>query len=79
MSPDQQRAGRPAADLTVPLRWIGRLGVAVVGLLLITQGLRERWSAADEVVTVLAVVAIVTAAVFVVVAVLYFARRGREG
>jgi hypothetical protein len=79
VGPDDQKAGRPAADLAVPLRWIGRFGVVVVGLLLIVQGLRESWSAAVAVVTVLAIVAIVTAVVFVVLAVLYFARRGREG
>jgi len=79
VSPDEQQAGRPGADLAGPLRWVGRFGVVVVGLLLIVQGLRESWSAADTVITVLAVVAIATAVVFVVTAVLYFARRGRQG
>ena len=77
MSPDEQNPGR-TADLAVPLRWVGRVGVVVVGLMFIVQGFRDSWSAAEAVAAGLAIAAVVIAVVFVVMLVLYFARRGRR-
>jgi hypothetical protein len=69
----------PPDSLAGPLRWLGRAVVVVVALWFITDGLRERWPAAATVATVLVWVGVALAAAFVVVGLVYLARRGREG
>jgi hypothetical protein len=70
---------RSADALAGPLRWLGRAVVVVVGLWFIVNGLREQWSAAGTVATVLVVLGVVLGVVFAVVGLLYLARSGREG
>ena len=69
----------PGESLAGPLRWLGRAVVVAAGLWFIVNGLREQWSAAGTVATVLVVVGVVLAVAFAVVGLLYLARRGRAG
>ena len=69
----------PAPDrLAGPLRWLGRAVVVVVALWFITDGLRETWSAADTVATVLVWVGGALAVAFVAAGLVYLSRRGRD-
>jgi hypothetical protein len=70
---------QPADQLAGPLRWLGRAVVVVVALWFIANGLREQWSAAGTVATVLVWVGIAVGVVFVVVGLLHLARRGSSG
>lgn len=73
-------APEPAPDgLAVPLRWLGRAVVVAAGLWFVTDGLREQWSAAGTVATVLVWVGVALAVAFAAVGLLYLARRGRDG
>ncbi len=70
----------PSADsLAVPLRWLGRGVVVAIGLWFIADGLREKWSPAGAIATVLVWVGVAVAVAFVVVGLLYLARRSRSG
>jgi len=68
----------PSADsLAVPLRWLGRSVVVAIGLWFICDGLRQSWSPAGAIATVLVWVGVALGVAFVVVGLLYLARRGR--
>jgi hypothetical protein len=75
MSPAQQGAD----PLAVPLRWLGRAVVVAAGLWFIVNGLREQWSAAGAVATVLVWIGVALAGAFAVVGLVYLSRRGRAG
>ncbi len=68
-------AEEPPDALAVRLRWLGRGVVVAIGLWFIVDGFREKWSAADTVATILVVVGVVLAVAFVVVGLMYLARR----
>jgi hypothetical protein len=72
-------AEEPADSLAGPLRWLGRAVVVAAGLWFIVNGLREQWSAARAVATVLIWVGVVLAVAFVAVGLVHLARRGRSG
>jgi hypothetical protein len=75
MDPAEEPTGRSAEELAVPLRWLGRGVVVALGLWLIMDGLRERWSPAGVIATVLVWVGIALAVAFAAVATQYMARR----
>ena len=68
-----------ADDLAVRLRWLGRGVVVAVALWLIADGLREKWSPAGVIATVMVWVGVVLAVAFAAVATTYLSRRGRSG
>jgi hypothetical protein len=70
---------RTADSLAGPLRWLGRAVAVAAGLWFIVNGLREQWSAADAVATVLIWVGVALAVAFVAVGLVHLARRGRGG
>jgi hypothetical protein len=72
-------AERPADALAGPLRWLGRAVVLAAGLWFIVNGLREQWSAAGTVATVLVWVGVALAVAFAVVGLLHLSRRGGAG
>ena len=72
-------AEKAADELAVPLRWLGRAVVVAVALWLIMDGLRESWSPAGVIATVLVWVGVGLAVAFAAVATTYMARRGRSG
>ena len=68
---------RAADSLAGPLRWLGRAVVVVAGLWFIVNGLREQWSAADTVATVLIWLGVALAVAFVALGLMHLARRSR--
>ena len=70
---------RPADTLAGPLRWLGRAVIIAAGLWFIVDGLREQWSTADTVATVLIWVGVALAVAFVAVGLVHLSRREREG
>jgi hypothetical protein len=77
--PGQEAAGKSADELAGPLRWLGRGVVVAIALWLIMDGLREKWSPAGAIATVLVWVGVLVAVTFAAVATSYLARRGRSG
>jgi hypothetical protein len=76
-SPEGEPDPAPDAQAT-RLRWLARGAVVAVALWFIADGLRGMWSGAGVLAQVLIVVAAVLVVAFVVVGVLYLARRGRS-
>jgi hypothetical protein len=72
-------AEKPADELAGTVRWLGRGVVVAVALWLIADGLREKWSPAGAIATVMVWVGIALAVAFAAVATSYLARRGRSG
>ena len=77
--PVEKPAEKSAEELAVPLRWLGRAVVVALALWLIMDGLREKWSPAAAIATVLVWVGVALAVAFAAVATNYLARRGRSG
>ena len=77
--PAEEPTEKSADELAVPLRWLGRAVVVAVALWLIMDGLRESWSPAGAIATVLVWVGVGLAVAFAAVATTYMARRGRSG
>ena len=77
--PAEEPTEKSADELAVPLRWLGRAVVVAVALWLIMDGLRESWSPADVIATVLVWVGVGLAVAFAAGATTYMARRGRSG
>ena len=77
--PAEEPTEKSADELAVPLRWLGRAVVVAVALWLIMDGLRESWSPAGVIATVLVWVGVGLAVAFAAVATTYMARRGRSG
>ena len=77
--PAEEPTEKSADELAVPLRWLGRAVVVAVALWLIMDGLRESWSPAGVIATVLVWVGVGLAVAFAAVATTYLARRGRSG
>ena len=77
MTPDDPAP--PTDTLAGPLRWLGRAVVVAAGLWFIVNGLREQWSAAGTVATVLVWIGVVLAVAFVGVGLVHLARRGGAG
>ena len=75
-SPEAPDGPEPRAVRTRRLIWAGG---TVVALWFIADGLRGMWAGAGTVAQVLIIVAAVLVVGFVVVGVVYLARRGREG
>ena len=67
----------PSDARAVRLRWLARIGVAAIGLWFIFDGLRGMWSGAGVLAQVLIGIAALVVVAFVVLGVLYLARRGR--
>jgi hypothetical protein len=78
MSSPEDEQPAPSSDAqSVRLRRLGRAAAVAIGLWLIADGLRGMWSGAGTVAQVLIVVSGVLAVAFVVVGLLFLARRGR--
>jgi hypothetical protein len=77
MSSPQGEPDRPSDAQVTRLRWLARGAVVAVALWFIADGLRGMWSGAGVLAQVLIVVAAVLVVAFVLVGVLYLARRGR--
>ena len=77
--PAEEPSGKSADELAVPLRWLGRGVVVAIALWLIMDGLREKWSPAGAIATVLVWVGVALAVAFAAVGTNYLARRGRSG
>ena len=77
--PAEEPTEKSAEELAGPLRWLGRAVVVAVALWLIMDGLRESWSPAGVIATVLVWVGVGLAVAFAAVATTYMARRGRSG
>jgi hypothetical protein len=71
--------GQPADPLAGPLRWLARAVVVAAGLWFIVNGLREQWSAAETIATVLVWIGVALAVAFAVLGLVYLSRRGRAG
>jgi hypothetical protein len=79
MDPAEEPAEKSADELAGTLRWLGRGVVVAVALWLIADGLREKWSPAGVIATVMVWIGIALAVAFAAVATSYLARRGRSG
>jgi hypothetical protein len=66
-----------AESLAPLLRLLGRAAVVALGLWFIADGLRQKWTPADALASGLVYAVVVLAAAFVVVGLVYLARRGR--
>ncbi len=79
MSSPEGEPDPPPDAQAVRLRWIARAGGTAIALWFIFDGLRGMWSGAGVLAQVLIVIAALAVVAFVVVGVLYLARRGRSG
>jgi hypothetical protein len=61
------------------VRWLARLAVVALALRFIVQGFQERWSAADELATVLLYLAVALGVASAAYALVELARRRRDG
>jgi hypothetical protein len=77
--PVEKPTEKTAEELAGTVRWLGRGVVVALALWLIMDGLREKWSPAGAIATVLVWVGVALAVVFAAAATNYLARRGRSG